>query len=743
MESQDGTDTRPMRLKVLYTFDYENKTNCLARWPYVLDIQTVSLDENTAVGVIELETCVQAIVSASPELVAQPGKDYTVYVYDYSEYETPLVGQGMLSWVLASSSPIPEASAHQSKTLVIGRVCKNALGLFSKEAQETLEVKLRLVPIPTVMHSGCLDNMHNYRRLSNPIPGDVDAQSRTNFVRQNSVLLEFRTSSLVNQPRTERSHRHLSEDLTPREFPIFPPNKSVHSISPSQLYVAPSRVSKPGGSRMPVQHLPQSKQRIPHRDMIRPSASASMPDCALQTQVSYNPRTGSIHSGYDSDGEKSVEHQPWKRVKVYQKDWPGRSDMNVERQPSSLRVSANAAAYVRIHRPTPINHAIAADQSSEKSVRPPTPMSRPSTSLLRESSTSIASCTTSYTSPYCISDDIPFTTLTGQSPEYSCYQGLFDHPFTMPSLPPIVDSPFPNRSTPVSPPISLDTDSGFVSGESEELLNKWTATPLGGCRRAESRNITQDKRSTWTAVLASSPASAISAAQGTSNDPLPASNTPNEQTSKGAQTPLPRPATSAGSRPSSSAGACLAPKPPGPAISQSDVPKLMTANPASDPTVPYHPVIVNFLPCTTGITKRPKQVQTSLDQAIREGQVPPYCENCGSIETPTWRRASSKTIEGSEKIAEEMMRNTSMLFWLALERNTEGEVRKFIIYKKGLGETVNGWIQMLFCNPCGLWLYKAKSMRPVNRWNKPVLEEKRIRPLRNRKNGPLNPCPAT
>lgn len=51
-------------MKVLYTFDNENKTNCLARWPHVLDIQTASLDEDTSVGVIELKTCIQAIVSA-------------------------------------------------------------------------------------------------------------------------------------------------------------------------------------------------------------------------------------------------------------------------------------------------------------------------------------------------------------------------------------------------------------------------------------------------------------------------------------------------------------------------------------------------------------------------------------------------------------------------------------------------------------------------------------------------------
>lgn len=51
-------------MKVLYTFDSENKTTCLARWPQLLDVQTAYLDENIQVGVIELKTCLQAIVSA-------------------------------------------------------------------------------------------------------------------------------------------------------------------------------------------------------------------------------------------------------------------------------------------------------------------------------------------------------------------------------------------------------------------------------------------------------------------------------------------------------------------------------------------------------------------------------------------------------------------------------------------------------------------------------------------------------
>lgn len=56
--------SRQNLVKVLYTFDDKNKQNCLARWPHVLEVQTAFLDEDTQIGVIELKTCIQAIVSA-------------------------------------------------------------------------------------------------------------------------------------------------------------------------------------------------------------------------------------------------------------------------------------------------------------------------------------------------------------------------------------------------------------------------------------------------------------------------------------------------------------------------------------------------------------------------------------------------------------------------------------------------------------------------------------------------------
>ncbi|KAK5054206.1 hypothetical protein LTR16_010716, partial [Cryomyces antarcticus] len=109
-----------------------------------------------------------------PELVAKLGQDYTVYAYDFSEYETPLVGQGMLSWVLASASSTPTAPAFQSKTMITGRVCKNILGIFCNGIKETLEVKLRLVPVPTCLQSEYIENMDKHRNLRQVMPEGFD-----------------------------------------------------------------------------------------------------------------------------------------------------------------------------------------------------------------------------------------------------------------------------------------------------------------------------------------------------------------------------------------------------------------------------------------------------------------------------------------------------------------------------------------------------------------------------------------
>lgn len=632
----------------------------------------------------------------------------------------------MLSWVLASASPTPNAPAHQSKTMVTGRVCKNVLGLFSKGAQETLEVKLRLVPVPTVMQSEYIDSMQRYRELSNMIPHEFDAQTWTNFVRQNPGILSSSKSQQIDRGASpmdhsgiERFHQILSAGSTPRDLPSMAQNELIQSASPPQSTIAaPSRHSTPGGNRPSKQQpllLQQSQQNTVHSDIIRPSSSASMQQEPDFSNLASYARRGSIQSGYGSC-EESAEPQPRKRAKVYRAEFPGRSDLNIEKQPSSLRVAASTAASVRIHRPTPVNPSIAAAQNSNaEPVRPPTPIAssndirrkpRPPPSMLREQS--------EYTSPYPMSDDQPSFDPNQQSPEESRYQGLFEPSFSMPSSPPVLDCGFPGPSSPALPPIGTDHDSGFMSGGLEDLLDD-DVIPLDECGRDvsdESRN----KRTVRPAVSANSPASTPVA-----QEKRPGSGLPGQQAAKEATPSLPRaPASAAGSRPSSRASN-RGPRPLAPApISQSEVEQIMTGVPASDPIIPPRlqhshswagpmsdfPTMETQAPPTaddpksrhsTG-AKKVKQIQARLDKCIREGQVPPYCENCGAIETPTWRRAWSKEVEGSEELANELAKDPTSLFWEALEKDEQEQVVKFKLIKKTLLDTDKDYAQILLCN---------------------------------------------
>ncbi|OKL58310.1 hypothetical protein UA08_06546 [Talaromyces atroroseus] len=762
-----------------------------ARWPHLLDIQTAYLDENTQIGVIELKTCIQAIVSArvtkanySPELVAKLGQDYTVYAYDYSEYETPLVGQGMLSWVLASASTTPNAPAHQSKTIVTGRVSKNVLGLFSKGAQETLEVKLRLVPVPTVMQSEYLESMQRYRELSNVIPENFDAQAWSSFVQQNPHMFAHsqrpRSSERPNGSRDhsgiERFHQLLSEGSTPREFPSTHPDSAAPSpVNP------PSRCDSPVGI-LPSTHQLQQPSLIGHRrrdsdaSSVRPLSRASLRDVEFPRPGTLT-RRGSTYSGYGS-GDEVIEHPPRKRARLFRADLTGKDDMNIERQPGSLRVAASTAASVRIHRPTPTNssHPSTSSGALEEPVRPPTPISRtsnegmrrsrPAPSLLRESS---VNSTSSYKSPYPSYDDIPSTDLPTASPDDHRYQGIFESQFTMPSSPPITDGGFHSRSSPVLPPLPVPPDSGFMSATLEDLMDEegcLRANPDGNHDTAMIAGCDPINHSNQRPLTShhTPPANDLSVSAHRKDNFL-ASDGPYESLSSSKEAPaLPPQHSSTASRPSSRtsirAAQKLAPAP----ISQSEIEHLINSIPASDPIIPpqgflHHtnhtnswPGPMSDLPSAETPSSHPvedgkgrsgagarrvRQVQARLENCIREGQVPPYCNNCGAIETPTWRRAWSKDFEGSEQEANDFLKDPQFLFWTSLKRDDEERITKFRLYKKTLVDTDKDFDQILLCNPCGLWLQKFKSMRPQNRWNKQPAKDKRKRSARTRK-GPLS-----
>ncbi|KAF2845573.1 hypothetical protein T440DRAFT_434307 [Plenodomus tracheiphilus IPT5] len=465
---------RPMRVKVLYTFDDQNKSNCLARLPNALNVPVVSLDENTQVGVIELKTCIQAIVGASPELVAKLGHDYTVYAYDFSEYETPLVGQGMLSWILASASTTPNAPAEDSQTMVTGRVCKNILGIFSNGIKETLEVRLKLVPVPTCMQKEYVENMERYHSLSQLMPAGFDYSQWSDFLKENPTLGHlaqptptYHTQHAQQNPfgGVEPFHQMLTRNSPSQETSR---NDSFYDQPNMSINNQPTRPSSPAMSTISFHHYQYNPDS-------RPASRAS-----VRSEAAPPPQQFPYSDPYVI--EEQDDGPPKKRARITQAKRPRNTPLNTHND--SLRVTASTAASVRLHRPTLGN----ASASAELVPRAPTPRPGdrvfaqrgqrrpPAPSALRHPSMDAGR---PYMSPY---DTSAFSDNAIDSPDERD-ESPGDTPTEMPSSPPLAanQTVSPAPSSPNLPTMSAPADSGFVSdmamGREEE--NAGSGSKLG------------------------------------------------------------------------------------------------------------------------------------------------------------------------------------------------------------------------------------------------------------------------
>ncbi len=702
-------------VKVLYSFDDENKTNCLARWPQPLDIRTACLDESTQVGVIELKTCIQAIVSASPELVAKLGQDYTVYAYDYSEYETPLVGQGMLSWVLASSSSTPSAPAHQSRTVVTGRVCKNLLGLFSSGSQDTLEVKLRLVPVPTCLQSEYLESMKKYREISRLMPEGFDAGAWTSFIQSNPAILQLANQSRSQSPVVgsgqrdkvgiEHVQRLLSEgsmgDTGSRRF--FSQSDSCASAEGMQQL---PRAASPASS---------VQLAVPKKRRGRPPRSASSASTrghgAPPRDIS---RRESMDSGFASTDERFEEGPAKKRAKVTKADWPSKTGL--VNQADSLRVAASTAASVRIHQPTagrPVANAI---NTLEGPPRAPTPIAdpvnmmrrpllpAPRSGLRRESFTA---ANTRYESPYPCPEGMskpPESAMT--SPEQSRLGSESNTPPDIPSSPPVYRGVSTAASSPRLPTMSRDVDSGFMSGSIDHLFEDDENRPLDD----EDREMAAQYSKRQNLPRASNLKDSV--VEGTA--PSLSTEQPEQLDLK----TLTQTRTTAGHTPRShnlsrtaSSGCLLIPAvPASDPIRPSGLHRSQTwsgqqaqhaasdAPPASGaPEVPERPSSRGRSGSGAG-ARRKKAIQARLETSIAAGEMPPFCENCGAIETPTWRKAWVKLHSGTPEHVRISEEEGGIVAWQTLQTDENGVINLYRIIKKTVLPNDEGFTEILLCN---------------------------------------------
>lgn len=601
--------------------------------------------------------------------------------------------------------------------MVTGRVCQNA-GLFARSAQETLEVKLKLVPVPTILQSEYLNSMQKYRELSTVIPQDFDSQAWTNFIQANPGLLgdnnaqptPEREMAGVNRSGIENVHRILSEGATPRDFSNmnnFPADSAAQFTN-----AVPSRTSTPGIVRPASQ--PQKRGA---EEPVRPSSRGSMHNVNPR-----NHRRGSVMSGYGSSDEVA-EGPVQKRAKLMRADLD-KANLNIERQPGSLRVAASTAASVRIHRPTPLNPAIQAQSSNEDPIRPPTPIpsvaNAPNRRVARAPQSGLRRQTSTFSQRSQGSIYVP--EFSAISPEEQRYGASSETPFNMPSSPPIMDMTCPQTSSPVLPPFP-DHDSGFMSGHIDPLDDDNANNDYNNAQR---RNSMMDTNASEVA-----PGPVMPTANGGHNANQQHRQIMSEGTAPtGHSAPVlpPQRRKTTGSRPSSRASVRQTSKPLAPAPAPAQQNDLNNARlalppvPASDPVrpgqyqqgnsqaqfCPMSDMPMESTPAPTGPpdgkgrsgagARRVKQVQARLDQCIKQGTVPPYCENCGAIETTTWRRAWSKVIEGNADDANARVNDTGMLFWEAVDTESDGTITSYKQFKKSLANEDKDYIQLLLCN---------------------------------------------
>jgi hypothetical protein len=443
-------------------------------------------------------------VQASPELVAKLGHDYTVYAFDYSEYETPLVGQGMLSWLLASNSITPSAPAEQSQTMVTGRVCKNILGLFSNGIKETLEVKLKLVPVPTCMQSEYVENMERYHSLSQVMPEGLDYNAWADFLKANPAIRQLAQPtqphhsqvSVRRQSGGVDSFHDMLTHPSPREDAMRFDSFQDHHMAFSAYDTRASSPAISTASYNPYQH---------HRNPPRPSSQASFHSESAAHSLHYMPSA-------NLDQDEQEEEPPKKRARVTKAKRPKKATaLGVNHD--SLRVTASSAASVRNHGPLTANTGAAV--SMEQIPRAPTPRPRnsgmpfsrgplrpPAPSLLRNASVENVR---PYTSPY---DSGNFSDNAMESADEGRARSPLETPAHMPSSPPVMPRcrTSPARSSPELPSLPPPNDSGFVSdqptGRDEEEVNTqeqtWEGNEMPAASEPKQRRTANNSNRAWT-----------------------------------------------------------------------------------------------------------------------------------------------------------------------------------------------------------------------------------------------------
>lgn len=483
-------------MKIHYTFDKDNQVNCLARWPQTLQIRTITLDERNSIGVIDLRTCLQAVANCSPELVGDNERDFTVYAFDYSEPDTPLVGQGMLGLALEQG---PEGNAAQQP--VTGRVTKNLLAIFGNGTKETLEVKLKLIPVPKVARatpalvsapSGHATSFPPH--LTHSTSTMSEAAEWNSLMQSNPHLGHTANISTVSSPAPASFRQGNEAPVSSFQGAMHPgsrPGTRPGSVDPtfhnSFAPIAPA-IAPGAGNQTPVEES-APVLIAPKAGKTQSRASSRAPTGKPRGRPRKKPVEGST-SGYE-DGTDAEEAAMQKKKRAKTTKVERSNTATFGSAPESLRVAASTAGSLRNFRPLGQIGDGPTGSHLQDVPRAPTPVpdhrlpgffnAHPAPqSNLRRQSIPGAEQNTSFTSSYMEPGRSMSQSQDARSPVESAAASPYQYsegpsPADIGSSPPVPRSTMysvrssPAPSSPILPPMPApQPDSGFMSGGFEE-----------------------------------------------------------------------------------------------------------------------------------------------------------------------------------------------------------------------------------------------------------------------------------
>lgn len=672
-------------------------------------MRTAFVDSSTQIGIVQFQTCVQTVVQASPELMVRTEQDYTVYAYDYSEFETPLVGQGMLSDVLSSSS-------QAMPTMVTGIVRKNLFGLFSGGVSETLEVKLRLVPVL------CRQAV---RHTAPPEKSRILQESGTDHMDISSFLQSNNAFGLQHQQ--DVSGQSCSGRL---KISADVPDSSMSTFDEGLMQLCDGKISRPDSRTDDAffntldlssinQQAAATTYRPSSRNYSRPSSRTSVR--GLQQMSETNLQPAPFHSRIAARSTEPTLEPARKRAQVTQTNWNGPSALELAAE--SLRVKASSAALMRGRRLS--MHPTASELASgDMTLRPPTPrphanlrnkraLPRSNTGLVQEV---ITHRNSNYSSPYAGQNDGSDGAIT--SPDAP---SIASTPLDIPSSPPVLRHDSPAPSSPCLPALRMHADSGFVSGTLDECLDDNHDDEMRPLDDEDVQVLARYSQRPATAVPIMDESrkkiqpQELSIHVETPGDPnlLPRKILPlppgyprqpavsKKRAAMEAPDSSPRlPGQRRGSKANRKSTA-----PPQSDIPMSDIglPQLPLAyqvsfSDALSQDLP--PEAMSGMDCTaksngSGL-KRKRAIQTNLATCLATGAMPPYCKNCGEVNTPTWRKAFTKVEEGAPTALEEEDGGKA---WEVLEKDEDGTVTSYRVFRKSVKrEDKDKFEELQLCN---------------------------------------------